>query len=424
MKQQKFDVIVVGGGLAGVAASISAAREHLSVLLIEQSSFLGGAACNNLVNPFMAYWRDIEGEKDVLNRGIFAAILQELQKMGGIQRGYEPFLNDMFHEEYLKLVLDRMVSRYGVCVLFHTTLVKATCDGEKIENITVFNKSGLTRLQADYYIDATGDGDLTALAGLPYELGDEEGRCQPMTLCFNVGNVPYGNMSYFEVRDLVNGLYKEMQNQGKIKNPREDVLIFRSILPNTLHFNSTRIINKNPVDGEDLSKAEMEAREQVFELFDFLKNNFELFKDSYLINCAPSIGIRESRRIVGEYVITAEDLLACTKFEDSIARGNYPIDIHNPSGSGTILQAIVQGEYYTIPFRALIPKNVKNFCVAGRCISATHAAQASIRIMPIVCNIGEGAGCAVAEAFKEKVALKDVDIQKVHTRLTENGAIY
>ena len=422
--QKKFDLIVVGGGLCGVAAAIAAAREHLDVLLIEKSSFLGGAACNNLVNPFMQYCRDVNGEKDILNRGIFTSIIQELQNINGIKKGYDSFLDDLFHEEYLKLVLDRMVNKYGVHVLFHTTLVKANYNGEKIENITVFNKSGLAELQADYYIDATGDGDLTALAGLPYELGDEEGRCQPMTLCFNVGNVPYGTMSYFEIRAVVNDLYKEMQKKGKIKNPREDVLIFRSILPNTLHFNSTRIIDKNPVDGEDLTKAEMEAREQVFELFNFLKDNFELFKDSYLINCAPSIGIRESRRVVGEYVITSEDLLACTKFEDSIARGNYPIDIHNPSGSGTVLQAIEEGEYYTIPFRALIPKNVKNLCVAGRCISATHTAQASFRIMPIVCNIGEGAGIAVATAFEQRAAVKDADMKKVHERLTENGAVY
>ncbi len=418
MKNRKFDLIVVGGGLCGVAAAIAAARENVKVLLVEKSGFLGGAACNNLVNPFMVYWRIVDGERDVLNKGIFEEILNELKKLGGIKGGV------LFHEEYLKIVLDRLVVQNGVSVLFHTSLIGAEYDGKKIKKITVFNKSGQTDLEANYFIDATGDGDLTAYAGLPYELGDEEGRCQPMTLCFNVGNVPYGKMSYFEVRKVVNGLYKEMQSQGKIKNPRENVLIFRSFLPNTLHFNSTRIINRNPVDGEDLTVAEMEAREQVFELFHFLKDNFELFKDSYLINSGAEIGVRESRRIVGEYVLTAEDLLACTKFEDSIARGNYPIDIHNPSGSGTVLKDIPRGEYYTVPLRSLIPQGSENLCVAGRCISATHAAQASFRIMPIVCSIGEGAGCAVATAWKDGVAVKDANIEKIHGLLTEHGAVY
>lgn len=417
--ERKFDAIVVGGGLCGVAAAVAAAREGLNVLLVEKSGYLGGAACNNLVNPFMVYWRTVDGEKDILNRGLFERMIADLKAMGGIKED-----GVLFHEEYLKIVLDRLTKEYGVQVLFHTSLLSAKCEEGKITSVSVLNKSGVTELFADYFIDATGDGDLAATAGLAYELGDEEGRCQPMTLCFNVGNVPYGDMTYFQVRDVVNGLYKELQAQGKIKNPRENVLIFRSFLPDTLHFNSTRIIGRNPVNAEDLSAAEMEAREQVFELFSFLKDNFELFKDSYLINSAPAIGVRESRRIIGEYVVTSEDLLACTKFEDSIARGNYPIDIHNPAGSGTVLKDIPKGEYYTVPLRALIPQGTKNLCVAGRCISATHAAQASFRIMPIVCSIGEGAGVAVATAFKDGAAVKDADMKKVQKILSDNGAVY
>jgi hypothetical protein len=245
-----------------------------------------------------------------------------------------------------------------------------------------------------------------------------------MTLCFNIGGVPYGDRHYVEVRREVKELYKEWQAQGKIKNPREDVLIFHSILPNTLHFNSTRIIKKSPLNAEDVTKAEIEAREQMFELVNFLKDNFELFKDSYLINSAPVIGVRESRRIIGEYQMTAEDVLGCKKFEDGIARGNYPVDIHNPNGTGTKLQALPPDGYYNIPLGALIPKGAKTVLVAGRCISATHEAQASIRIMPITCCIGEGAGVAAATALSEGVEIANVDIQKVQAKLTENGALY
>lgn len=415
----RFDIIVVGGGFAGMGAAIGAAREGKNVLLIEKYGCLGGAACHNLVNPFMKYWRTVNGEKEILNAGVFARIQRELELQGAVTES-----GMIFNEEYLKFVLDRLVQEYKITVLFHTSVVGANAQDGKVQSIMASNKDGLQELQADMYIDCSGDGDLAAYAGFAYNVGDENGYCQPMTLCFNIGGVPYGERTYFQVRKEVLELYKEWQAQGKIKNPRENVLIFHSILPNTLHFNSTRIIKKSPLRAEDLTAAEFEAREQMFELFHFLKENFELFKDSFLINSAPCIGVRESRRIVGEYEMTAEDVLSARKFEDGIARGNYPVDIHNPSGTGTVLQKLPPEEYYSIPLRSLIPKGAKNLLVAGRCISATHEAQASIRIMPIVCCIGEGAGVAAATALSMGGDIGKVDIGRVQQRLKENNALY
>lgn len=415
-----YDVLVAGGGLSGVGAAVAAAREGKNVLLIERFGCLGGAACHNLVNPFMLYWRDVNGEKELLNRGVFERIVGDMRKQNAI-------LDDgkFFHEEYLKFVLDNLVKEYGITVLFHTNLIAAKAENGKVQSVTLVNKSGVFEIQADMYIDATGDGDLAARAGFAYAFGDENGYCQPMTLCFKLGGVPYGDMSYFDVRKVVNGLYKEYQAQGKIKNPREDVLIFKSVLPNVLHFNSTRVIKKSAINAEDITAAEMQAREQMFELIDFLKNNnFELFKDCYLIESAPCIGVRESRRITGEYTVTADDILSCTKFADGIARGNYPIDVHNPSGSGTVLKKIPPHEYYTVPLGACIPKGSKNLFVAGRCISATHEAQASFRVMPIVCCIGEGVGTAAAVALQSGVNADQVDVARVHEIMDKNGALY
>ena len=330
----------------------------------------------------------------------------------------------IFHEEYLKLVLDDLVREYGITVLFHTTVIGAKAQNGKVESVTIANKDGVSEVQADMYIDCTGDGDLAAQAGFAYEVGDGEGNCQPMTLCFNVGGVPYGDRHYVEVRREVLDLYKEWQAQGKIKNPRENVLIFHSYLPNTLHFNSTRVIKKSPLKAEDLTAAEFEARAQMLELVNFLKENFELFKDSYLINSAPCIGVRESRRIIGEYEMTAEDILTARKFADGIARGNYPVDIHNPTGTGTVLQKVPEGDYYTIPLKSLIPKGAKNLLVAGRCISTTHEAQASIRVMPITCCIGEGAGVAAATALTQGVEINQVNVSRVQETLSANGALY
>ena len=417
--QKEYDIIVAGGGLAGVGAAIAAAREGKKVLLVEKYGCLGGAACHNLVNPFMVYWRVVNGEKEILNAGIFAEIINALKEKNAIQSN-----GMVFHEEYLKSVLDTMMSSYGVEVLFHTQIVDAKADDGRVEYITLANKDGTHNIQADMYIDCTGDGDLAAQAGFAYEVGDGDGNCQPMTLCFNVGGVPYRDGHYADVRKEVSKLYKEWKEQGKIKNPRENVLIFNSILPNTLHFNSTRIIKKSALSAKELTEAEMEGREQMFELFNFLKENFELFKDSYLINSAPCIGVRESRRIVGEYMMTAEDVLSAKKFDDSIARGNYPVDIHNPTGTGTIIQSLSEDEYYSIPMRALIPKGAKNLLVAGRCISATHEAQASIRVMPIVCCIGEGAGVIAVTALEQKTDVRNADIKRIQQKLETYKALY
>ena len=210
----------------------------------------------------------------------------------------------------------------------------------------------------------------------------------------------------------------------KIKNIREDVLLFRDMGKGVVHFNSTRIVKHNPVDPVELSKAEILARKQMVELFEFLKENFESFKDSTLSFSAISIGVRESRKLIGTYVLTENDLLECRRFDDSIAVGNYDIDIHNPEGEGTSHHYFEPGQYYTIPYRSMVPKEFDNLLVSGRCLSATHEAQASVRIMPICCCLGEAAGLACALAAKDGRSVQSVDIDALHKMLDENGAKY
>lgn len=416
------DVCVAGGGLSGVAAAVAAAREGCNVLLIEESACLGGAASNNLISPFVKYWtEDEKGNRVTLNRGFFEEIINALSELGGID-GNDKVL---FHEEYLKLVLDRLARKNGVRVLFHTSVTDARRTENGIDEIEIFNVNGKGNVKAKFYIDATGDADIVRAAGYPYFTGrPSDNACQPMTLCFNIGNVHFGNMTHFEVRKHVNALYKEWQNLGKIRNPRENVLIFSSPHPNTLHFNSTRIIGKNPLNAEDLSLAESEAREQMFELFFFLKENFEMFKDSYIVNAASSIGVRESARICGLYTLTESDVLNCTKFYDSVARSNYPVDIHDPSGGGTVLKKIPRGEYYTVPYRALIPCGSTDLLTCGRSVSAEHEAQASVRVMPVVCCIGESAGLAAALAVSDKCAAEKINIEKLHTLQNKYNVLY
>ena len=222
----------------------------------------------------------------------------------------------------------------------------------------------------------------------------------------------------------MNRLYDEFKESGKIKNPREDILAFVVPIDGIIHFNTTRIVKKCPTNAEDITMAEIEAREQAFELFEFLKENFDVFKNAQMLMTASEVGVRESRMIEGDYILTQEDLVSCRKFDDSIAVGNYDIDIHNPEGSGTSHYFFKPGEYYTIPYRCLIPKNTENLLVAGRCISSTHEAQASYRIMPICCTLGQAAGTAAAVAKESMCSVRDIDVSKVQNILKENGAKY
>ena len=422
---KKFDVIVAGGGLSGVAAAIAVAREGSKVLLIEKHGFLGGMATAGLVNPFMPYaiwkanWQYDWKEK--VNQGVFREILSDLAYLDGLHTN-----NQTFNEEILKLVLDRMMSKYKINVLLHS-FVSGVCktDEKEVCSLSVTNKSGVQEYHAKYFIDATGDADVAALADAHYKIGrDEDGKCQPMTLCFRLADVDPAQYERIKNCNQINELYEQAKAKGLIKNPRENVLMFEHMVDSIVHFNSTRIIGKLSVNAEDLTTAEMEAREQIYELHQFMKKNIPGFENSKILMSAPQIGIRESRRILGEYTITEEDLLSTVKFEDSIARGTYPVDIHNPSGTGTVLKNIPYGDYYTIPYRSLIPKGFKNLLVVGRPISSTHESHSAYRIMPICTSIGEGGGTAVAVALKKALPLSDVSSKHIHALLSQYGALY
>ena len=416
MTEKKWDLIVVGGGMTGVAAAVEARRHGVEhVLLIEKAGFLGGAAGTCLINPFMPYSTTVDGKRFELSRGFFTEMRQLLRDAGGYREGAEDI-----HEEYLKVAFDRLVKREGIRVLFHAVLCGTEKEGETLKAVHVATKAGVLTFCGRYFIDCTGDADLAVSAGCPWHLGREDGLCQPMTLCFRIGNVDIE--TFRQHRDEMQRKYKEFQAAGKIKNPRENVLVFNTLVDGVLHFNTTRVVKHNPVDPFDVTEAEMMAREQMVEMADFLRENVPGFEHSQLLYSAGEIGARESRMIEGEYVLTEDDLKDCVKFPDAIAAGNYDIDIHNPEGSGTSHYYFPAGTWYTVPYRALQPKGADNLLVAGRCISATHEAQASIRIMPIVTTLGQAAGTAAAIAAAHGVGVKQIDIGELRRTLTEDGA--
>ena len=418
-----YDIAVLGGGFTGCAAAIAAARQGKRVLLLEASGFLGGAASNCLIFPFMPYATTVTDEngeqhRHYLSRGFLAEIVREMQVSGDI-RG-----DSQFNDEAVKLLLDRKVTEAGVTVLFHATLCGVDKEGTVIKSISVATKAGVLTFGAKMFVDCTGDADLCAMAGVPTRLGREpDNLCQPMTLCFRVANVD--KKTFFTNRPLWAKLHKEWKEAGRFTNPREDILVFDYPIEGVLHFNTTRVVKLNPVDPFDVTRAEMEARRQVQELLDFFRvNAIPGMEHAELVYTAPSIGVRESRMLVGEYVLTGADLVACTKFPDAVAAGNYDIDIHNPEGSGTSHFYFPKGTWYTIPYRSLIPKaeDCENLLVGGRCISCDHEAQASVRIIPICTTTGEAAGVGASAAIDEGVSVQNADTDEIRRILADIGA--
>lgn len=407
-----YDLIVCGGGLSGICAAIGGAREGLKVLIIEKYGFFGGMATSALVNPFMNYF-DMDDRSLVINKGLFTKLIEKLEEYGGLHEN-----KCTFNEEILKVVLDRMIRELGIDTLFHSKIISAKTENGHIVSVDVSGADGITTFSAPVFIDATGNADVAAMSGCVCEIGrDEDGACQPMTLCFRIADINTEKLDKGKMQKL----YKEFQSRGEIKNKRENILIFAHMANGVIHFNTTRIIGKNPLSAKALTDAEFEAREQMFELYTFLKNEVEGFENSTLLMSGAETGIRESRRVMGKYKLTEEDILNTVKFEDAIACGNYCIDIHNPAGTGTIIKEIPHGDWYTIPYRCLIPIGVDNLIIAGRPISATHEAHSAYRVMPICSNIGEAAGIAAAVSIKDGVIPEKADVSKIRELIIHHG---
>ena len=410
-KIKQWDVIVTGGGPGGVPAAVAAARNGARVLLIERYGFLGGMATAGLVNPYMKY----NAGKTIITRGLFEEFLNILLKNGAI-------LDDRKHfdAEPMKWLLDRFVIESGAELLLHTQAIGVLRNNGAVKAVRVFHKGGVEDLSADIFIDSTGDGDISAWAGARIEVGrKEDNACQPMTTSFRMANV---DVSRIPQREDINRLYDEAKARGEVKNPRENVLKFRSVHPDVIHFNTTRIIGKTSLDGWSMTEAEVEGRRQVDDMVRFLKKHVAGFEHSYLMKMGPEIGVRESRRVIGKYILNAEDVLEARHFDDGIACASYDIDIHNPSGTGTVIKHLKPGTYYQIPYRCLLPEGIGNLIVASRCISSTHEAHSSLRVMPIIWSVGQAAGTAAAMCVAKGTKPESVDAGELREKLVEQGA--
>lgn len=440
----KYDVLVCGGGPSGINAAIAAARQGAKVLLVEATGLLGGNSVLSLVSPWMTFHNRGKQIVSGIAQEMVSRLIDNHQSIGHIPDpiGFCDTITPI-DSEGAKALFFEMIDEAGVDLLLHGTVVAVTKGDHTLQEVIVATKGKLHALKATVIIDATGDGDVSVLAGAESVKGRiHDGLAQPMTMIFHVGNVNVESIrSYLQLHPEdftaneeytgeyvgVSGFFskvKEAKANQEFSLPRDRVLMFQEILPNTVSINMTRVQGLDATDAFQRSQAEVLARKQVKEAFHFLKKYIPGFEESYILRTPSQIGIRETRHIIGDYVLSIEDVLSRKRFDDSIALSGFPIDIHSPSGSEVIFHE-QEGDFaFGIPLRCLCVKHLKNVIVSGRCISATHEAAASLRVTPSVMAIGEAAGILAVLSLPYQGDIRQVQYRDVQAKLHINHQIF
>ena len=440
------DVLVVGGGPAGIGAAVAAAQAGARVVLVERYGFLGGNATAALVMPLMSFHTQRptpeqrgamtllptdHGPGQPVIAGVLKKLLERLVAAGGaISPSLDTGYVVPFDPEWFKLIALELLDEAGVQFLFHALASGVLQDDGVVTGAVFETKSGPLAIRARVVIDCTGDADIAVAAGAPFEVGRADSLVQPMTLMFRMAEFERAAFDAY-VRENpkewrgVHGLWALVRRataEGNLQLPREDMLFFATPHEREVSVNSTRVTRVLGTDVWDLSYAEWTSRCQMRQIAAFLRRYVPGFERSYVVQSGVNVGVRETRRIVGDYQLTVEDVLGARKFDDAIARGSYPVDIHNPTGSGTILKRLPPGEAYDIPLRCLLPRGAEGLLVAGRCLSGTHEAHSSYRVMPIVMATGQAAGVCAAQAALRKAVPRSIDARDVQKELLRQGA--
>lgn len=416
----EWDVIVVGGGPAGCTAAISAAREGGRVLLLEAMGQLGGMGTAGMVPAWCPF---SDGQK-IIYRGLAEKIFRESKK--GVPHESGSKLDwVVINPEYLMQVYDRFVAESGAKVLFFSRLAAVEMrTKDTIDHILVANKSGLVRFRAKVYIDATGDGDLAAWAGASFKRGDEEGKVQSSSLCFSLANVDTYHFLHgpnMHTSNPNSPVYKAIQTG---RYPLIDNHVNACLIgPGVVQFNAGHIVNLDSTDPWATTVAMHTGREIAEQYLEaFRETHPKAFGSAFLVKTASLLGVRDSRRIEGDYTFTVDDWMARSSFPDEIGRNCYYIDVHKPGHKAT---RYGKGESHGIPYRCLTPKGLRNVLTAGRCISTDEEAFGSLRVMPPCLVTGEAAGMAAMHAIQStQCDVHRIDVNHLRDRLRQEGAYF
>lgn len=416
----KTDVLVMGGGSTGIGAAAGVAKSGKKVLLVDKNSSLGGMATLAAVSTICGAYSADKSKKII--GGIYQEWMDELRELDGINEGadFGRHRADVCDHHLLKTAADRLLMHYNVDLLFQTQVIGTKCDNGFIQYILLSNKEGIFRVFADKYIDCTGDADITAQCGAPFEIGDGNGNIQAATTVFKMANVDI-NVTEALPQEQFNNLVKQSKENGEYNLHRPSGVFMTSAVGNSIICNMNWITGFSPLNGKEMTEAEIEGKEAAIEYSKFLKDKVPGFENSYLAEIAEQIGIRETRRIIGEIVLTEHEIMNGAQFDDAISWGAWPVEYHDPSQSQAKKTYLKHD--YQIPYSTLIPQGISNLIVAGRSISTTQFANASTRVMAPCLAIGHAAGVASAIAIKHDTDFKNVDINLLQNTLSNQGAI-
>lgn len=427
----EFDVVVIGAGIAGVSAAVKAASLGASVVLVEQYNFVGGMSTAGMVSPFMKH--SVNGVP--LVRGVFEQLENEMIKNGGM-------IDNGFFAHSFRFSAYHLLKNANSSILLNAVLAKVERAETGIESIIVLVDGKSVKIKGKVFIDTSGDAQLLFLGNLPWTKGDEQtGKLQALTLFFRMANIDiprvaeYANANkndFFDWMEYNFDFNKIISVAGFFKNVKKAIeenrlspevqYIFFTTLPNSgeASFNTTNILGVDGSSSIQLTVAELKGRTQVAQTVELLKKEIPGFENSFLLETAPQVGVRETRRAIGDYIVTGDDIKHGSKFTDAIARGCYGIDIHGQKDEESRMEYLAEGDYYEIPLRAMLVKESNNVMAAGRCISSTREGHSALRIQPTAAATGEACGALAAIASLNHKKIRDVSIESLQSEISYN----
>ena len=434
----EFDVVVIGGGPAGLAASTSAARLGAKVLLVERYGFLGGMGTAGGVTNFAGLYGRKNGQMQQVVHGVVDELLERIAALGGLNAPQDGMQGRIRVQSYdissLKCAADQLLVASGVQILFHAWAAAVVMQGPRIQALIVETKSGRMAIRAHKFIDCSGDADVAHFAGVPYEVGDGMGSGLYPTTMFRVGHVDAAQaLAAVGEFKAINTLMAQVQidKPGRYQFPREGAILRPQKNPTEWRANVTQISNASGVamdatDARQLSDGELVGRRQITDYFSFLRHEVPGFANASIVDIAAQIGVRETRRIQGQYVLTGEDILASSRFDDAVGINAWPMELHT---AGRIdwqfprnWDSTDSRVYNDLPWRMLLPAKVDNLLVAGRCASMTHEGQSAARVSGACFVMGQAAGTAAA-MLSSSQTFADINVKDLQQNLIRD-AVY
>jgi hypothetical protein len=429
----EYDVVVIGGGPAGLAAAASASQRGARTLLVESYGFLGGMGTAGGVTNFAGLYGRHQGEMRQLVHGVVDNLLSRLEALGGLNKPQDGMQGRIRVRSYdtssYKCAADQWMLAVGVNLLFHARASGVVMDGARIAALVVETKSGRQAIRANTFIDCSGDADVAAFAGVPYEVGDGHGSGLFPSTMFRIGHVDAVQaLAAVGEFKAINDFMERAQSEhpGRYRFPREGAILRPQIQPSEWRANVTQIANAdgtamNAVDAAELSAGEVEGRRQIVEYFRFLQEQVPGFAQSRIVEIAPQVGIRETRRIEGLYALTGDDILNSARFDDTIGINAWPMELHRAGGITWGFPSDPDRVYNDLPWRMIVPRRVENLLVAGRCASMTHEGQSAARASGGCFVMGQAAGTAAVLAGTTPV--QRVDPKRVQQALRDDGCL-